>query len=463
MQKRLLNISFFYPKRKKWWIGFLILLTGNIVSYAQLSDCSQLTFSLNGGQMYPCASSPPYDLLSSINTLGGTFSGNGVVGNTFDPMQAQTGQNIITYTITTDNGDICTPTQTIYVDGIAYFPEIDSSTPQVWCNTDPVYALSSNIPANDPNSTWIIDNDIILNDENLDPSAISEGEHYVSLLYLDPTNGCTAFDTLSFEIFANENPALTADFVHFGNSCLSSLDTFVFVGGALPSNARLSWNTDGGSIVSSNDTSIIVSWENEGVYDISLNFEGNPCVENLQSEQKIIKTGVLVETIDDLTLHQVADISLDTQIYGATLEDVSINWTPADGLSCTDCLSPSLSVIQSATYAITVSDYAGCSASDTVNIVLDIGKKVFVPNAFTPNNDQINDVLMIFGEGIEAANWQIFDRWGQLIFETHDPNAAWDGTYRNKLLSPQVFTYFLEITFFDGETQSYTGNVSLLR
>jgi gliding motility-associated-like protein len=90
---------------------------------------------------------------------------------------------------------------------------------------------------------------------------------------------------------------------------------------------------------------------------------------------------------------------------------------------------------------------------------------IYVPNAFSPNGDGLNDVLRVFGVSIKSINFSIFDRWGEKIFsvETSDLNNGWDGTYRGKLLPPDVFVYYLDAEFEDGQRKQMKGSVTILR
>ena len=88
---------------------------------------------------------------------------------------------------------------------------------------------------------------------------------------------------------------------------------------------------------------------------------------------------------------------------------------------------------------------------------------VFVPNAFSPNNDNNNDVLYVRGLYIEKVIFRVFDRWGEMVFESTDVSQGWDGTFRNKLLQPDVYDYYLDVTCVGGLKSIVKGNVTLMR
>ena len=118
------------------------------------------------------------------------------------------------------------------------------------------------------------------------------------------------------------------------------------------------------------------------------------------------------------------------------------------------------------TFTVLISDGI-CQKSDTVTVqafpfVCD-DPFVFVPNAFTPNGDKENDVLYVYGAMIQGILFRIYDRWGELVFETSERSTGWDGTFRGKLLDPDVYDYYLKVDCVDGYENIIKGNITLMR
>lgn len=149
-----------------------------------------------------------------------------------------------------------------------------------------------------------------------------------------------------------------------------------------------------------------------------------------------------------------------------------ISWTPTNGtLSCEDCLDPIATPLTTTLYKVTVVDKNGCE--DTAPILFRVNKQggIYVPNAFSPNGDGTNDVIMIFAkEGTvrKINSFLVFSRWGETVyqyynFEPNNPAYGWDGAFREDLMNPAVFAWFAEVEFIDGEVRHFEGDVTLVR
>jgi gliding motility-associated-like protein len=139
------------------------------------------------------------------------------------------------------------------------------------------------------------------------------------------------------------------------------------------------------------------------------------------------------------------------------------NWSPSTGLSCTNCSNPSASPTVTTTYTVIATDANGCSASDDMTITVDVLFVVFVPDAFSPDGNGNNDFLFVQGAGINEFTFRVYDRWGQVVFETSDLNNSWDGSFKGAALNSGAFVYTLEGTFLNGDKIDQKGSITLIR
>lgn len=141
-------------------------------------------------------------------------------------------------------------------------------------------------------------------------------------------------------------------------------------------------------------------------------------------------------------------------------------WSPAAGLSCTDCAAPDFSGYSSLAYTLTVTNTAGCTGTASAKVVVKPSYDVFMPNAFSPNGDGANDIWKVYGNmpGIKQLSVQVFNRIGEKVFESNDINSGWDGYYKGVLSPPGVYVYVAKFVWLDNHTDSErTGTITLLK
>lgn len=173
---------------------------------------------------------------------------------------------------------------------------------------------------------------------------------------------------------------------------------------------------------------------------------------------------ILVEILEPATV-QLGDeyrLQVITNYTNATF-----SWEADESLSCLDCMDPTILPTQTTTYFLTVTTAEGCSAKAHVTIQVEKPRNVYVPNAFSPNNDGNNDTFTVYGgdDVVKIKNFQVFDRWGAVVFsnsdfDANDETQGWNGKVGNKKNTGNVFIYFAEIEFLDGRVEVYKGDVT---
>jgi gliding motility-associated-like protein len=138
-------------------------------------------------------------------------------------------------------------------------------------------------------------------------------------------------------------------------------------------------------------------------------------------------------------------------------------WSPTNGLGAPNSATTTASPTVTTTYTVTFTDANGCSDSDTVTVQVIEAYGLFIPSAFSPNNDGSNDMLFVYGAGIKTLVFVVYDRYGEIVFESHSVNEGWDGTLRGKPLNGGIFAWYCTIEYFDGRTETLKGDVTLMR
>ncbi|GDX45409.1 hypothetical protein LBMAG24_07360 [Bacteroidota bacterium] len=141
-------------------------------------------------------------------------------------------------------------------------------------------------------------------------------------------------------------------------------------------------------------------------------------------------------------------------------------WSPFNTLnSLTDSIV--IAMPNDTTIYKVIASKQGCSVTGTIRINVDDVQcdepNIFVPNAFTPNNDGNNDELLVRGRWITSLRFVVYNRYGQELFTTNNQLEGWDGTYKGKDLGPDVFGYYLTVRCLDGGNFAKRGNVTLIK
>jgi gliding motility-associated-like protein len=144
----------------------------------------------------------------------------------------------------------------------------------------------------------------------------------------------------------------------------------------------------------------------------------------------------------------------------------SYTWQPADLLNNPSVANPTLLMPEadSIRLYVTVKDAAGCIGTDDIVVVALSAQTYYVPNAFTPNGDGLNDVFKPKALGIQSTDYfRIFNRYGQIIFESSKILQGWDGTYKNKKQQPGAYIWALKGKTVSGRVINMKGTVMLIR
>ena len=148
------------------------------------------------------------------------------------------------------------------------------------------------------------------------------------------------------------------------------------------------------------------------------------------------------------------------------MQDV-ITWSDGIRTICEDCREMTVSPEETTIYYISVVDEFGCVALEEITINVNKGcqySKLQIPNMISPNGDGYNDRFEIRHEGFgQISLLKVYNRWGEVVYETNNISQSWDGTFKGKVLNPGVYIYYLEGFCLNDETFIRTGNVTILK
>ncbi|MBP6023184.1 PKD domain-containing protein [Ferruginibacter sp.] len=198
-----------------------------------------------------------------------------------------------------------------------------------------------------------------------------------------------------------------------------------------------------------------------------IGFDGHNCFTDTGYVTIVVGPKPTVNIGADRTLATGTALTLNAVTQNGPI--ISWMWTPAAELSCNNCPSPKTTIKNTSFYSVVVTNTFGCVATDTIFInSVCKNSQVYIPNAFTPDADGLNDVLMVRGKGMTVKSFRIFNRWGELVFERenfypNDPKYGWDGKVRGVPATPDVFVYTAEVFCDNGVVYTYKGNTTILK
>jgi gliding motility-associated-like protein len=149
-------------------------------------------------------------------------------------------------------------------------------------------------------------------------------------------------------------------------------------------------------------------------------------------------------------------VQLEARNIGASYE-----WIPATDLSDPTSRTPTATVSADREYSVKITTASGCVITDVVAIK--VKSVIFVPTGFTPNRNGTNDVLRPKGELSSLESFKVFNRWGQMMFQTKEMGAGWDGKYKGVDQPSDTYTWILTGVANDGKAIKLTGKTFLIR
>lgn len=345
--------------------------------------------------------------------------------------------NVYTCTISDANG--CTTTSTVSIQNTGGATVALSSQTNVMCNGDlSGSAMMSATGGNSPYTySWSPSG-------GTSATASGLGAGTYTCTVTDAT-GCTSAQTVAI---TQPLSALTVtDASSNGCGTNSAIGSVTAIGGTSP--YTYAWSSGGSGATESNLAT--------GTYSCIVS-DANGCADT-------ISVSVIANPNPTATVTASQTVPMGGSATISAGGGTNYAWTPTTDLSCTNCATPLADPAQTTMYCVTVTDLNNCndSACTFIYVNSDCGE-IFVPNAFSPNNDNSNDELCIYGnQCIKEMTFVIYDRWGEKVYESDNPAACWNGTYKDKALNTGVYVYYLHGTTYNGDVLDKQGNISLMR
>lgn len=143
--------------------------------------------------------------------------------------------------------------------------------------------------------------------------------------------------------------------------------------------------------------------------------------------------------------------------------NLTYEWLNPVRLSCTYCQDPVADPLDYIVYTVEATDSQGCKGTAQAEVFVKFDYIFFAPTAFTPNGDGKNDVFKVYAKGVSRIVLDVYNRWGEHLFESRELEKGWDGFYKGELLNPDVFVYHALVIYKNGVKKEHQGSFTLIR
>ncbi|MCH2216313.1 MAG: gliding motility-associated C-terminal domain-containing protein, partial [Flavobacteriales bacterium] len=300
-----------------------------------------------------------------------------------------------------------------------------------------------------PNATqffWSVDGVASSNTQDFNTN-LNPGEYVIELI-VNSELGCADTIAKSMEIFPLPEPT-----VNQGTICRGETIELIASGGT-----SYSWTPTEG-LDDPNSGIVQASPESSVTYIVTAT-DDNDCSASVSSFVLVYQPPPSISVDTTLIIGDTATTGLNLGMAYTYL------WTPDFELECATCPITDFRPLEDRTYTLSITDTLGCFTENSFfTFKIREVASVVVPDAFSPNGDGVNDVVFVEGWGIEELiSFQIYNRWGELIFETTDQNEGWDGTYKGEIQNPDSYAYVIKAkNFIRGNPETFKGFIDLVR
>jgi len=201
---------------------------------------------------------------------------------------------------------------------------------------------------------------------------------------------------------------------------------------------------------------------NEGIYELAV-IDANGC--QVTGEIEIEAPPIFELEFDpEFDTIQLGLTYVLEPIIVPSIGNYSFSWQPANSLDCDTCQTPEASPIQTTIYELTAYDENNCPNVAQFTLFVENPLLLYIPNSFSPNGDGTNDKFQVYAPGASSVSMKIFNRWGEKVFDyTGDLNDGWDGTFAGQTAQIDVYVYYVEVNYEDGQKIAKEGSITIVK
>jgi gliding motility-associated-like protein len=315
----------------------------------------------------------------------------------------------------------------------------------------------------DPQDNTIVSWDWDFGDSNIGTGQTTThtyADHGIFTVTLTATSdsGCVSSGTYDVQVHPNPEPAFD---MQYAEGCTPHevyfLNQSTIASGVLD---QFLWTID---TITSTNSNPVYTFQDSGFYNVSLlAISAQGCTTQLDVENAV-RANITPVADFSVLKDRVSLLDADLEMEESSQHAVTHFWNLGDGTTSTELL-PTHTYSEPGVFDITLTVTNGdCEDTDFGKIIVEPVFTFYIPTAFTPDEDGLNETFYGTGEAIQTYNMKISNRWGELLFESNEPDFHWDGTYKGKPVEAGLYVYEFFILDDYQRDHIYTGHFQLLR
>ncbi|MDE3254425.1 MAG: gliding motility-associated C-terminal domain-containing protein [Bacteroidota bacterium] len=344
-----------------------------------------------------------------------------------------------------------------YKTTIANIPQFSSdfNTYLFTCTTKEIKFKNTSIGGNTYHWDFGVTNTLSDTSNLLEPTfTYPDTGTYTVKLIVNPKSTCSDSITRLVKVY----PFFKSDFSITGNPCPNAIINLnAQITNSCPPTSFYNWYSNGTLIGTSNTAA--TSYAQSGKYNIQLVAGNSKGCRDSINKDFIIDNFIPFAGNDTI-------IVVGEQIQFNATGGVLYSWTPSTYLNLNNLANPVgyYPILDTIQYTVNITSSNGCTGTDDIIVRVVKQGAYFMPSGFTPNNDGINDRIRPILIGYSKLNYfSIYNRWGELIFNSKNINDSWDGTYKDQKCEMGTYYYIISVTDKNNKTDNFKGDITLLR
>jgi gliding motility-associated-like protein len=267
------------------------------------------------------------------------------------------------------------------------------------------------------------------------------------------------------DIYLSEPTRIQAKYASKNESCPNLFDAYILVNpyNGTATNSQSYW-------IKLNDQPFTkehrYSFLTKGTYKVTIRDENECEVDTTFVITSPPEIKLSLDSLYEVEAGSSVDMFPNIQVIGGTYTSLDYLWTPNESLKCADCIDNTFYGAKNSELEFSIKFGENCEVKANTRIKIKglDGELIFIPNVFNPSDKrEANQTFKVFGSKIKRYNLEIYNRWGEKVFDSHTQENAWNGMYKGEYAQPGEYIYIAEVEMLDGQILKRKGTFAFIR